>query len=175
MRHILVSIVREKFRGDFVELILRKSNNEKLKDGFIELLEPYEFHWWGTLEFDPKKPMKDAMRAKKYFTNYVKSNLNLPGQAWPSYFMSVEHFKDNYFTHIHFMLAGLCQELSANEAGKIIGAPWWEKYHGYCYLEKFNPKMGAAGYVAKYVTKALCDWDVNLKPEHRKDYLLFKK
>ena len=151
---------------------LVKSKHEKLREGFVEWLEPYKFDFWGTFEFDPRKPIKDSMRAKQYFKNYVKGNLNLPGQVWPSYFMSVEHFKDNNFTHIHFMIAGICQGLSAKEAGKIIGAPWWNKYHGYCYLEKFNPDMGAAGYLAKYVTKALCDWDVNLKAEHRKDYLL---
>jgi hypothetical protein len=151
-----------------------KSNSEKIRESFVEWLEPYHFDWWGTLEFNPMKPLKDAMRAKGYFQRYEKATLCLPGQVWPSYFMSVEHFKSNFFTHIHFMLAGICQGLSETEAGKIIGAPWWEKYHGYCYLQKFDQKIGAAGYLAKYVTKELCDWDVRLKPEHRKDYLLFQ-
>jgi len=151
-----------------------KVNNEKIRKSFVEWLEPYHFLWWGTLEFNPAKPLKDAMRAKGYFLKHVKSTLDLPGQVWPSYFMSVEHFKSNFFTHIHFMLAGIGEGLTEIEAGKMIGAPWWEKYGGYCYLQKFDAKMGAAGYLAKYVTKELCDWDVRLKPEHREDYLLFK-
>jgi hypothetical protein len=152
---------------------MEQNRYQKLVEGFVECLEPYDFHWWGTLEFSPKKPLKDPIRAKGYVTQYIKNNFDLPDRMWPSYFMSVEHFKSNFFTHVHFMLAGVCEGLSEKEAGKAIGGPWWEKYHGYCYLQKFNPAMGAAGYIAKYVTKELCDWDIRLKSEHRKDYLLF--
>lgn len=150
-----------------------KSNAEKIRESFVEWLEPYDWQWWGTLEFDPKKPLTDAMRAKGYFKRYVKATMDLSSGIWPSYFMAVERFKGSFFTHIHFMLSGICKDMSEKEAGKIIGAPWWEKYHGYCYLQKFNQEMGAAGYLAKYVTKHLCDWDIRLRREHRKEYLLF--
>jgi hypothetical protein len=146
---------------------------EQIKAGFVDWLEPYNWNWWGTLEFSPQKPLKDPIRAKKYFTDYVKNNLDQPDQPWCSYFMSVEHFKSNFFTHIHFMLSGICEGLSEKNAGKAIGGPWWKKYGGYCYLQKFDSKLGAAGYLAKYVTKDLCDWDIRVKPEHRKDYFLF--
>jgi hypothetical protein len=31
-----------------------------------------------------------------------------------------------------------------------------------------------AEYLAKYTPKKLCDWDFRLKPQNRKDYLLFR-
>jgi hypothetical protein len=139
-----------------------------IKNSFVELLEPYDWQWFGTLEFSPKKPLKDSMRAKLYCQNYVKNFLDqvVSGNAL-SYFFAVERFKSSFFTHVHFLLSGICKGMSEKEAGKIIGAPWWEKYHGYCYLEKFNSKMGAAGYLAKYVTKDLCDWYFRLKSENK--------
>ena len=92
---------------------MEQNRYQKLVEGFVECLEPYDFHWWGTLEFSPKKPLKDPIRAKGYVTQYIKNNFDLPDRMWPSYFMSVEHFKSNFFTHVHFMLAGVCEGLSS--------------------------------------------------------------
>ena len=147
---------------------------EKLEKSFVDWLDPIDWNFWGTFEFDRTKPVRDPVRAKKYFVEYIKKQFDFPDSLWCSYFMAVENFKNTFNLHIHFMLAGLCLGMSEKNAGKVIGAPWWKKHEGYCFLEKYDPLIGAAGYLSKYVMKEMCDWDIRLKNEHRKDYLLFK-
>jgi hypothetical protein len=37
---------------------------------------------------------------------------------------------------------------------------WWVEKHGRAQVEAYDPKKGAAHYVAKYITKAPDDWDL---------------
>lgn len=39
---------------------------------------------------------------------------------------------------------------------------WWFRRFGRAEVRDFDPKLGAAGYVAKYVTKQLADYDVEI-------------
>jgi hypothetical protein len=140
---------------------------DRLHQEFGKWLQSYDWDVWGTAEFDPQKPLRDALRARGYVEKYIKNNLCRPRLPL-SYFLAVERFSHSMNTHVHFLLAGVLG-LTYEE----MGAPWWKKYHGYFYVEKYEPNLGAGFYLTKYVTKDLCDWNVSLKDEHLKEYSLF--
>ena len=37
---------------------------------------------------------------------------------------------------------------------------WYSKTHGRADVRRYDPKLGAAGYVSKYMTKAIHDYDL---------------
>jgi len=140
---------------------------DRLHQEFGKWLQGYAWEVWGTAEFDPQKPLRDALRARAYVERYIKNSLYRPGVPF-SYFLAVERFSHSMNTHVHFLLAGV-----GGLTYREMGAPWWEKHHGYFYVEKYDPKLGAGFYLTKYITKNLCDWDFRLKPEHIREYSLF--
>jgi hypothetical protein len=135
---------------------------EKLKMEMGAWLNTYDWDMWGTMEFDKDLILKDTIRAKRHFATWIKNDIHKPGRT-VSYFMAVERFADNIRTHIHFLLNGV-----GDMQYKQVGQPWWERYHGYAYIEKYDPLLGANHYITKYVTKELCDWDFDIKKSHQK-------
>jgi hypothetical protein len=148
----------------------------KIKEGFKanqlhqecgKWLQMYAWEVWGTAEFDPKRPIRDAIRARGYVQRYISSVLERSGLPL-SYFLAVERFSHSMNTHVHFLLAGV-----SHLTYEAMGSPWWEKHHGYFYVRKYDPSLGAGYYLTKYITKDLCEWDFRLKNEHLKEYSLF--
>lgn len=50
---------------------------------------------------------------------------------------------------------------------------WWFKRYGRNEIRAFRPDVGATGYVAKYVTKNLTDYDVEIRPASGQGTLQF--
>lgn len=141
-----------------------------LRDSMAEWIDqkgPWEI--WMTGTFDPEKSYKDTIRTKVAFGRFIGDLRKKYGLYSVEYFMAVERFHHGEFTHIHAVLRGL-----ENLRYRQIGETWRERHNGIEQVEKYNQGKGANHYLTKYVTKELCDWGFNFRPEEKNLYLFGK-
>jgi hypothetical protein len=151
--------------GPNVGKVWRYEELERFKHEMGIWVNGFKWDMWGTGEFDKDLVLRDTIRAKMHFRKWI-SDLYRPRRTI-SYFMAVERFSDNIRTHIHFLLNGV-----GDMRYEEVGQPWWKRFHGYLYIRKYDPDLGANHYITKYVTKELCDWDFDIKKNHQEP--LFK-
>lgn len=144
---------------------------KRVRDGYVEFLGKYKWEWYYGANFNGILMGMEPRQAIKYHKEYFIKKLYRKGKPL-SYFAVVEKFKLGG-VHIHGLLAGVDEDYRYGEVieiwrgiNKVDGEP-----SGYFYTEKYNPEKGAAGYVAKYISKEMCEWDFSLKNEHKLDYV----
>lgn len=130
-----------------------------VRDELSGWLQGFPWDFWFTGTFRSEMNVKDTFRAKKYFNSFIK-DIERTGVPIVDYFMAVERFKDGEFTHVHALL---------NKVRSLRYLDVWEKWfkrYGRALVEGYDPKLGAAHYLTKYVVKELCDWDLRImKPK----------
>jgi len=112
---------------------------------------PWEMVGTGTFNI----PVNDEIRAKRNFTIFANDLKKVAVDL--EYFVAVERFSIGEECHIHCLLMGV-SHLKYHDVWEI-----WFKRYGRALFEKYDPKQGASWYIAKYVTKAVNDWDVYIK------------
>jgi len=117
-------------------------------------LSTFQWDWWATFTFRFEVP--DAIKAKLYFARFQKQLVKKIHHGF-YYFLAVERFKSGLSTHLHCLLSNI-----DDVAYVTVGQAWFKRY-GYAKIEKYDPGLGAAHYLTKYVTKEICDWDVSLR------------
>lgn len=56
------------------------------------------------------------------------------------------------------------QTLLGNSDASSYWSGWWRERFGISEMDQYDPERGAAGYLASYVTKKVCDYDIWLPP-----------
>jgi hypothetical protein len=131
-------------------------NGQVLRDQLAGWVNKFEWQIFMTGTFRPDQSYRDTIKAKRAFRRYLDDLVKLYRKHNIEYFMVVERFAHGEFTHIHALLNGL-DGLTYRE----IGEPWFKR-HGIVQIEGYDPTKGANYYLTKYVTKELCDWDLNI-------------
>lgn len=127
---------------------------------WLQELVPWDVYATGTWS----KPVTQngVLYGSRRYLDTVEKFAGVPVYA----FTGVEKGSRGSLLHAHFLIGNVghlktyCgQRLAAGEWGKtcclLHAWPW-----GYARVVIYDPKLGAAHYVSKYVTKELCEWDL---------------
>lgn len=126
------------------------------------------FHWdhFATLTF--REPRSEAS-ARRAFEGYVRSVRSLTHGGSVGYFVGYEYGTFGRL-HLHALMrtsspqpdlfTSRCSRASEALPSETLWKVWWERY-GRATVSDYDPKRGAAGYVSKYVTKALAYYDLD--------------
>ncbi len=131
------------------------------------------FHWdhFATLTFaDPRSEAS----ARKAFLRFVGQLRGLTHGGSVGYFCGYEYGTFGRL-HLHSLMrtstpqpdlgVGGVPHPSAALPCELVWKTWFETY-GRATVARYDPRRGAAGYVAKYVTKRLAYYDIdNMVPE----------
>lgn len=120
-----------------------------LRRGWGEFLEPFPWQWWGTLTFREEYSSDAADRAFGRFAGWLQNDS--PGVG---YFVGHEIGKLGR-EHLHFLAGGLRPWVSRRVAWKR----WFDR-HGRAQIIPYDPELGAAHYISKYVTKDFSRYDI---------------
>jgi hypothetical protein len=129
---------------------------ENLRDQMATWVNKFEWQIFMTGTFQPERSTKDTIRTKKRFKSFLGDLSEKFGKNNIEYFLAVERFRLSDETHCHALLNGL-DGLTYRQIGEI-----WRERFGREEVEKYDPTKGANYYLTKYVTKELCDWDLNV-------------
>jgi hypothetical protein len=125
----------------------------------------WEWDWWVTLTYDPKRrPSGSATHtavgwglSDRHFHEWLAEAVGdsegsesvLPAPFW---LRGREPNKFRYGTHFHALVGGVGTDTSRRRAWEA----WFQK-HGMARVERYDPARGAGFYVSKYVVKQLGD------------------
>lgn len=132
------------------------SQNQCLRDSMAEFANKFEWQMWMTGTFRPEQSYRDTIKTKRAFKRFLGDLSKQFGKDSIEYFMAVERFKSGDFTHIHALINGV-DGLTYRQ----VGEPWFKRF-GIVHVEGYDPTKGANYYLTKYMTKELCDWDLNI-------------
>lgn len=128
-----------------------------MRDELALWVDKFKWQFWFTGTFPEERSYRDTIKTKRGFERFVGDLRKKYGKKEIEYFMAVERFKNGDFTHVHALLNGL-----DGMTYKQIGETWRARHHGREYVETYVKDKGANFYLTKYVTKALCDWDLSI-------------
>jgi hypothetical protein len=133
-----------------------------LKQVFAEWIDKYEWNWWATLTF--RFEVQDTIKAKSYFKKWVYEDIQPYIPEKIGYFMAVERFRHGFYTHIHSVIrVGKETQYNMFFGENIYIYPFWKKWferYGRARIEIYDEKKGGNYYLSKYITKEICDWDI---------------
>ena len=130
------------------EGLMRRARNE-----FGAWLSLPEWDWYTTHTFKAEYVSpKQADRAWYSWLNALRLTAraigltpSLYGEQAPYYFRVAE-YQDRGTLHFHALIGGV------GDIRRLTFKDFWE-LHGYARVEAYNPQLGAAHYVAKYLNK----------------------
>jgi len=102
------------------------------------------------------------MKTKSYFRSWISKDVQPHVAEKVGYFMAVERFKHGYNTHIHSVIR-VGKENSIFGEKNIYIYPFWQKWferYGRARIEIYDERKGARYYLSKYITKEICDWEI---------------
>ncbi len=133
-----------------------------LHQAYVELLSRFEWHWFCTFTFDPKKhsspngfihPEK-AFKAVMLFIH--KLNSAIYGKNWKRrgdgvhWAIALEYHKSGIL-HLHALIGDV---RNLNEIASRVGwKEWWYREFGIARIEEPKDAGGVQGYCTKYVVK----------------------
>jgi len=119
-----------------------------------EWLSRWEWSAWCTLTFrDPGYTHEAATRSWLRFASWIRRE-GSPDLAW---FVGHEVGARGRL-HLHALLGAV---LPYTQRSALWS--WWHKKYGRAQILAYHPKLGAAHYVSKYVTKDLAHYDLDLR------------
>jgi hypothetical protein len=137
----------------------------QVRNAYAEWLNEFKWTYWATFTTVYKLTMPSARRAMEGMFKEISK----AGKVTIFYVIEPFDLKEGYHLHALVALEGnlkynhiinLWQYLSGNKKlkkGKTAeGKSIWNRTD----LQKYNPKLGARHYVGKYMTKAMCDYDI---------------
>lgn len=139
------------------------SRKEALREWGDWLAAQWEWSWFVTMTFDPKKVTHGTRdlwgwaatdRAWAEFIEHVtpsaRGEQGLSGAVW--WVRGREPHHDSGGTHFHGLIGGIPPNVSRREAWA-----WLKERCGMNRIEPYEPSRGAAHYLTKYVVKELGD------------------
>ena len=137
-----------------------------MRNEFAEWLDGYRWQYWVTGTFRPEMGIDSTDKARKCFDRYLKDVGGKKQTRTVDYFMAVEWNKGKEFTHIHSLINGI--------RGKDTREMWsrWFNRYGRAVIETYEPGKGANHYLTKYCLKELCDWDIRIVSQSKKQLRL---
>lgn len=119
-----------------------------------EFLSRWAWDWFVTLTFREPVPSFRAYRLFRKFVRDVEKAAGLP-IAW---FLAFEYGPRGGRLHLHVLM------LNVGHLHRLYWMDEWNRRAGYARILPFERGRGAAYYVAKYVAKALGEWEVSGLP-----------
>jgi len=126
-----------------MKYITRYTKVNPLREGWIHLLNRYEWTWFTSLTFrDLPKSYTAINRTKKWLKAIEKAEKRDIG-----YYLCLEWTKTQNRPHMHLLMGNL---------DGIRRDKWWCEWYtryGAARILPYNQKLGAASYLTKYVIK----------------------
>lgn len=117
-------------------------------------LNGYPWNAWCTLTFRAGNFSADAAtRAVNLWLDYIRTT----GSPAVTYYVGHEVGGLGGRLHLHGLIGNL-----ADYTSRTALWSWWFKRFGRAQVLRYDAERGAAWYVAKYVTKAVAEWDFDL-------------
>lgn len=126
------------------------------KSAMAEFLSQKEWTHWVTLTTRSPLSLPSARRAMVRFVNILKSRIH-----FTECFFAAEPFDCKVGYHLHLLINGITKDNATDMLYEIRFA-WRESIRepeARVSVSIYNPEGNAAGYVAKYIQKWLCDYD----------------
>jgi hypothetical protein len=122
-----------------------------LSDAWGDFLAPFPWDWFVTLTFaDEVKSFTGRNRCNAWLKSLGKA----AGQ--PIFWFLGEELGDRSGRfHIHLLIGNVAH------LHRFTWIKRWEVRNGWARIFEFDPSLGAAYYVAKYVTKQFGEWDLS--------------
>lgn len=144
-------------------LILEHQDNaralaRRARDEFGAWLSLPRWDWYCTHTFKAGYVSpKEADRHWFAWLNSLSLTARLRGYGRPFWFRGTE-YQDRGALHFHSLIGGI------GDVRRLLFKDYWE-LHGFARVEQYDPSLGAAHYVGKYLTKDAADirWSHNLK------------
>lgn len=140
-------------------------SREEVKGAWGEWLSRWQWDWWVTLTYDPKRrPSASATHtavgwslSNRHWHEWLAEAVgdSSGSSPWPGSPFWVRGREPNpwrYGTHFHALVGGVGTDTSRKRAWES----WFIK-HGLARIEPYDPRRGAGYYVSKYVIKELGD------------------
>lgn len=146
---------------------------KQVQNGFVDMLSKYDFKYMFTLNYNVEMAMQmSPMRAKDFFRKYIKhiykDNVDL------SWFFVVQAYQfGGYHGHglitesyrswdeMSFKWRSMNKKSNENNIYVYDG-----KRSGYIRFSGINGMGGTVGYITRYITSSICDYEVNLKEKN---------
>lgn len=125
--------------------------DRQLSDAWGDFLSRYPWDWFLTLTFrDPTQSFR-AHRLFGYFVKDIEKAAGVP-VGW---FRGDEYGSRLGRFHMHALM------LNVAHLRRLSWMDDWNPRAGFARIVEFDPKLGAAYYCAKYVTKQFGEWDLS--------------
>ena len=145
---------RERRRARVVDT----STSERARDELVTMLDRWPWQWYVTLTFRGSPSIGQAYRAWGSLMAWLREH-----EASPSYFRGVE-WQQRGAPHFHALMFGV--DVAARRMAVV---DWWFKHYGIARVLPYDPRLGAKGYIAKYMLKDVYrrggDWTLELDPQ----------
>jgi len=116
-----------------------------------EFLSEFRWDWFVTLTFEHEVKSFTAYRRCKAWLGDLERAAAFP-IAW---FRADEYGERTGRFHLHLLIANV------EHLHRLTWMKRWEQRNGYARILPFDPGLGAAFYVSKYVTKQAGEWDIS--------------
>jgi hypothetical protein len=113
-----------------------------LINGWVDLLDRYQWDWFFTLTFEIPEYRGRAYRLFKEWIEFVRE---FQGNADFRYFPVMETGASGDNRHFHGLVGGL------RTIGFRDAEHWWLTRHGTVQIEKYDPTLGAKPYILKTI------------------------
>lgn len=117
-------------------------------------LEPVQSDWVSDISYN--KDVQERFARQQYLIWSRALNESIYGRRFREHGLGVDNaygmeFQRRGVIHLHAVLKGIPKSVSFYEWAKS----WWRQHpnNGYATIEPYDPKLGAVGYLGKYVMK----------------------